>query len=247
MLLKAHFAWLLAVAALVVSGCATLKLQAPIENTEDPAASVSRLVKPWATPSKPSDWKPYLPPAGETERRIREKSTKLVGLATLRKLTGKFRDDCVGFVEYALARAGIELKRTMRKGENGVTALYREASQRNALHTDTPREGDLVFFRETYDVNRDRRKNDGLTHIGIVETVEADGTVVFLHRSSKGVTRSRMNLQNPSQRADPATGRVLNDFLRRRFGPLRAYLTGELFASFARTAAMVTPDMQPGL
>ena len=99
--------------------------------------------------------------------------------------------------------------------------------------------GDLVFFDHTWDYNGDGRVNDPLTHVGIVEQVESDGTIVFISRVSDAIERYRMNLAQPHvhRRAD---GRVLNDYMRRkRWSDQKGtrYLTGELFAAFGTRVA----------
>jgi hypothetical protein len=94
----------------------------------------------------------------------------------------------------------------------------------------------LVFFRETYDRNRDGRRNDGLTHVGIVERVDKDGTVTFIHRANQGIKRSRMNPRLPKLRQTPR-GKVVNDFIRQKSSLSRGYLAGELFVGFARADA----------
>ena len=115
-----------------------------------------------------------------------------------------------------------------------IAAIYRYAQQRGRVFdAGRPMPGDLVFFRETYDLNRDGRLNDGLTHIGIVEDVDAEGTVTVIHRVSRGVVRYRMNLANPDVRVDRATGRVYNDALRHSGPGRREVLTGQLFAGYA--------------
>jgi hypothetical protein len=105
------------------------------------------------------------------------------------------------------------------------------------VHQRQPRPGDLVFFRETYDRNRDGERNDGLTHIGVVEAVAKDGTVTFIHRGGGGVKRSVMNLKRPDARGDKRSG-YFNDWLRRSSDADRAYLTGELFAGYAAVSRM---------
>jgi hypothetical protein len=94
--------------------------------------------------------------------------------------------------------------------------------------------GDLVFFHNTWDFNRDDRFNDPLTHVGVVEGVERDGTVVFVSRVSGGIERYRMNLRMPDTHRT-SDGRVLNDYMRRkefRDPEATQYLTGQLFAAF---------------
>lgn len=170
-------------------------------------------------------------------RRVLERAVQLVGVSSLRRVDRSVNDDCVGFLQLAYRPAGIDLVRdSYRDGENAVSAIFRNAQRRGALHRRTPRPGDIVFFRETYDRNRDGQRNDGMTHVGVVEQVDADGTITFIHRGKKGIARSRMNLERPTTRR--VEGAVVNDILRPAKGKERAYLTSELFAAFASPEAL---------
>ena len=105
--------------------------------------------------------------------------------------------------------------------------------------------GDLVFFDNTWDFNGDGRINDPLTHVGIVEAMETDGTIVFISRVAGAIERYRMNVAQPHVHRT-ADGRVLNDYLRRkhwRDGEQTPYLTGELFAAFG--TRVVESSAQP--
>src|SRR5258708_12613964 len=90
-----------------------------------------------------------------------------------------------------------------KPGDNGVPSLFRAAHGAHAFHRRTPRAGDIVFFHETYDRNRDGKRNDGLTHVGVVDSVKADGSLTFVHRMRSGIARSRLSLRHPPRR--PAT------------------------------------------
>jgi cell wall-associated NlpC family hydrolase len=184
--------------------------------------------------------KPAVVPVRATP--ARPASPRETVLATARALVGqsqvtlngrRYPADCTGLIEGVYAQAGITFKGTLKPGDNGVTALYRHARAKGRVYTEgRPVPGDLVFFRETYDQNRDGRRNDGLTHVGIVDAVSADGTVTVIHRVRRGVVRYRMNLDRPHLPRDPKTGQALNDFLRHP-GPHREpVLTGQLFSSY---------------
>jgi hypothetical protein len=143
-------------------------------------------------------------------------------------------DDCTGVVRHAYESVGIELMAGIgRAGNNGVTHIYQRARSLGAVHKGRPQPGDLVFFRETYDRDRDGRRDDGLTHVGIVERVEPDGSITFVHRGGKGVARARMDLRQPRVHRAQGNRAVVNDYLRRASRGSRAYLTAELFAGFA--------------
>nr|WP_255207673.1 CHAP domain-containing protein [Myxococcus sp. AM010] len=167
-------------------------------------------------------------------RSIVQRSIQLVGMRSLRRVSRGVPDDCSGFVRLAYRSAGIDLvAHGFLAGENAVSAIFRRAVEVGSVHHQPPRPGDLVFFRETYDRNRDGRRNDGMTHIGVVEAVDAHGTVTFIHRGGKGVARGRLNLSFPSRHQLELGGPVVNDYIRPAAKGSRAYLAGELFAAFA--------------
>lgn len=165
---------------------------------------------------------------------------KVVGLA--KGLVGKskisiggkrYADDCTGLIRGVFAQIKVDVFQAAQPGDNGVTAIYRFATQYGRTYTGgRPLAGDLVFFRETYDLNRDGRINDGLTHVGLVESIDDDGTVIVIHRVARGVVRYRMNLSHPDF-ATSAEGKPLNDYLRERGGDGKPLLTGQLFYSYA--------------
>ena len=170
---------------------------------------------------------------------IVERAVQLLGLKRLSRAERGVPDDCSGLVRAAYLKAGIDLvSHGFLAGENAVTAIYRRAETRGALHQGEPQPGDLVFFRETYDRNRDGRRNDGLTHVAVVERVAADGTLTFIHRGLKGIARSHMNLGAPRTHRVGQDGPVINDYLRPAARGQRAWLTGELFAGFASPGAL---------
>ncbi|MGQ0508937.1 MAG: NlpC/P60 family protein [Myxococcaceae bacterium] len=160
-----------------------------------------------------------------------KRAAGFVGIRSLKRITKKTTDDCTGFIQLVFGALGVELL-------GAVPHIYQRAKEVGALHKHRPSEGDLVFFRETYDRNRDGKRNDGMTHVGLVESVDAAGTVTFIHRGKRGVERSRMNLELLHKRKDQTTGETLNDFLRPARGASRAYTAGELFTGYADVEAL---------
>ncbi len=148
-----------------------------------------------------------------------------------------FPFDCSGLARAVYAAQGIDLYDGLGEldGGNGVGRIYEHVVRHGRIHYGpTVHPGDLVFFHNTWDFNRDGSFNDPLTHVGVVETVESDGTVLFVSQVSAGIKRYRMNLKSPD-RHRAGDGRVLNDYLRRKgFGDLDGipYLSGQLFAAF---------------
>ncbi len=224
---------------LVCAGCVTVAPRLPLA------------VAPKLPPAGPpvTDALPPEPQPTERGRELLARREELVtaarryvGLRSLRKVTRRVPDDCSGFVRLVYRRVGHEPQLSFaRRGENATTALWREAEAAGLTHREQPAPGDLVFFRETYDRNRDGKRNDGLTHVGLVEAVAHGGVVTFIHRGSKGVVRARLDPARPRLRHDER-GEVVNDFIRapdRTRGPR---LTGALFAGYARAEVWLAPS-----
>ena len=164
-------------------------------------------------------------------------ASRLVGATTIESNGRRIAYDCAGVVRAIYLASGVDLyhRAEVDSTANGVRLIYNHLRSYGRLHHGpVVQAGDLVFFDNTWDSNGDGRLNDPLTHVGIVEMLEADGTVIFISRLSGAIERYRMNLARPHLHRT-VEGKVLNDFLRRkhwRDGEETAYLTGELFAAF---------------
>jgi hypothetical protein len=165
-------------------------------------------------------------------------AAKLVGSTTIESNGRRIAYDCAGVTRAVFLKHGIDLYggEPSDPRANGVRLIHAHIRQQGTFHQGpVVRPGDLVFFNNTWDYNGDGKANDPLTHIGIVERQEPDGTVVFISRVAGAVERYRMNLALPHVHKT-ADGRTLNDYLRRKdvIDPANtSYLTGELFAQFA--------------
>jgi peptidoglycan DL-endopeptidase CwlO len=196
----------------------------------------------WGCATAPVREPPTPSPVVATERPA-PPDARQQAVALARRLLGRrtvswpgqgFPDDCSGLVEGIYASVGVPLQGAARRGDNGVTGLYRYAQARGRIFASgIPAPGDLVFFRDTYDQNHDGVLDDGLTHVALVESVSDDGTVAIIHRVRRGVMRYRMNLGHPETHTDPKTGQVFNDYLRGSAGTSRPVLTAQLFFAFA--------------
>lgn len=168
---------------------------------------------------------------------IARTAARLVGARTIQTGNRLVSYDCAGVTRAIYLSQGHDLyEGADGSGQaNGVRRIYEHVRKHGRIHRGpVVGPGDLVFFDNTWDFNEDGLLNDSLTHVGIVEAVERDGTVVFISRVSNAIERYRMNLRTPNA-VRGADGQVLNDYLRRkRIGDPRAtgYLTGQLFAGF---------------
>lgn len=140
-----------------------------------------------------------------------------------------FRRDCSGFVCAAADRAGLIM-------DGGSDDLWKMAEEAGTVHhRKRPARGDLVFFDRTWDKNNNGRNDDELTHIGIVLSVDAEGTIRIAHRSSsQGLAILHMNLYHPDEEKGPE-GQPWNDGLRaptRHSSSSTPRLSGELCRGF---------------
>jgi len=140
-----------------------------------------------------------------------------------------YRADCSGYISGVLTESGIPASGT-------VATYWKRATRDGITHFHPiPAIGDLAFFNNTHDRNKNNKLDDEMTHIGVVVDVEPDGTIVLAHHGSKR-TLIRMNLLQPLDHKD-ADGKVINSWLRRRGGrddALTFHLTGALWSGFAR-------------
>ena len=145
-----------------------------------------------------------------------------------------YRKDCSGLARAIYKNAGRPLGgASAYRGENDVSVLYRYSQKHGQLHRSQPQPGDLVFFDNTVDLNRDGDINDLLTHVGVVERIKPDGTIIFVHQMGPRPVRARMNLSQPQLIQDPKTGKRVNHILRRGKKGEPHKTTASLFAGFA--------------
>jgi len=181
-------------------------------------------------PSPPAPRPPAEPPPVDPVQRM-----LAAARAELGKRGGREGIDCSTFVRSAYRAAGIDLYSEASPRDNGVQAIRRYVRRHGRLHRRRqPAPGDLVFFDNSYDRNRNRLLDDRLTHLGIVEEVLADGTTLVLHSTNHGVVREPMNLRRQHTRTDRG-GEPINAVLRRRTShdaPGTPHFMSELFAGF---------------
>jgi peptidoglycan DL-endopeptidase CwlO len=175
----------------------------------------------------------YSPAANRLRQQVARSAAQVVGQQQV-KVSGKsYRRDCSGVVRGIYADAGVPLRGSaLSKEENDVSIIYRWVNETGSLRKSHPLPGDLVFFDDTYDRNRDRKENDPLSHVGVVEEVMPDGTVTFVHHVGGGILRYRLNLDDPHTTRNPKTGDRLNHVLRRQNGNIEMATTAELFVAF---------------
>jgi hypothetical protein len=150
----------------------------------------------------------------------------------------RVRHDCIGMVAAAYSMGGVTISQS-------ISDLYDEAIATGVAHSSKrPRPGDIVFFDNSYDKNDNGVRDDPLTHVAIVERVDAEGTITMIHLGGKGkpVARTMMNLYHPDDARDDQ-GNTINSTLRsvhgRDGGP---ELTSQLFRGFGSLWRLAEED-----
>ena len=228
-------------------GCATQPIERPptSASVEHPPTSLP-IEQPRVSP--PVERPPASPPnvraccrsveRAPSRSAIARTAAKLVGATTIESNGQRIAYDCAGMTRAVFLKHGIDLygSKPSDSRANGVQIIHAHILKKGTFHQGpVAHPGDLVFFNNTWDYNGDGKVNDPLTHIGIVERQEPNGTVIFISRVAGAVERYHMNLGLPHIHKT-ADGRILNDYLRRKGASdpdHTSYLTGELFTQFA--------------
>ncbi len=226
-----------AIAIVTLAGCTTVPLSSryPSASKEPAEPSVSVIRPTPSIPTKRTCCQSALP--GPNRLAIVRTAAKLVGARTITSDGRRIAYDCAGVTRAIFLKHGIDLYdgNPGDSDANGVRLIHAHMQQHGRLHqSPIPHPGDLVFFDNTWDFNGDGELNDPLTHVGVVERIDPDGTVTFISRVAAAIQRYRMNLSMPHLHKT-AEGRILNDYLRRKHPTDpddSGRLTGELFSFF---------------
>lgn len=246
---------LTAIAVVTLVGCTTPPMEqprpaAPVEHAhiarpterpratapDEPSHETTRIPTPRATAPEGSSCC-HSAELGPSRTAIVRTAARLVGAKTIKSRGRHIAYDCAGVTRAIYLEHGIDLYEGHSVGSkaNGVRLIFAHVREHGTLHQGPAvYPGDLVFFDNTWDLNGDGRSNDPLTHVGVVERIEPDGTVVFISRVSDAIERYRMNLALPHVHKT-ADGRILNDYIRRKLPTdpnSMGRLTGELFAFY---------------
>jgi len=233
----------LCVFALSLAGCTTFE-------DNFPGSSLSQdNFPPWDSPPGTSGQAPYrsreeiTQPPSTDEKAVLASAQALIGMApeSVVKVNGRtFVLDCIGTVSAIFYGMSIDVQRDFpRYKGDGVGRLYQSLAALHVLHRDLyPRAGDIIFWDNTWDAKGDGKLDDDpLTHAGVVLSVDADGTIHYVHEHVvKGVTVEAMNLLHPRDYYDPQ-GRIINNAMAMNSGISRwdnppHWTSGDLWNSF---------------
>ena len=145
--------------------------------------------------------------------------------------------DCSGFVSLVNKNINnvyfFETNLLKFYDENGSKsqAIYNFYKKRNLISQTSPKLGDLVFFNNTTSQTKDKNKQI-ITHLGIIDRIEDDGTIRFMH-NSRGKNKSGfINLfQKNSHKIG---GKEVNSYIVACKGGDATCLTSNRFAGFGK-------------
>ncbi len=159
-----------------------------------------------------------------------------------------FLNDCSGFVRMVYSNFNIDLFDVEHNTKaSGTEIIFKFVEKNGAIYPKyiyfnkstpknkkyVPQVGDIIFFDNTHDKNRDKKVNDFFTHVAIVLSIDDDNTINYIHKSSRGINTQLMNLDEPNSLY--INKKRVNSYLRvKKKGDSKntPYLSGELFRAF---------------
>ena len=226
--------------ALFISGCATVSPSAPKSST--PVAALTKQSQIQAATSLEKS-KIQNSVAEATQSKIGGFDVKEKALLDLmQKYIGK-KDggDCSGFVTLINRQFSLnlfdenELDKFYTARGLKSEAMFRLYESKNLISFENPEVGDLIFFNNTTKSTKNNKKAKIITHVGIVSSVEKDGTVGFTHHAKGKNAVDFMNLNDKNTRKNGK--KELNSFVATCKDKSVSCLASNRFAGFGKTHA----------
>lgn len=101
------------------------------------------------------------------------------------------------------------------RSNSGTALISKLFEKKHRFGKETILVGDVVVFDNTYDKNKNQKRDDAYTHIGVVTKVHNDGLIEFVHGNYGGkIKKGYLHLQNKQPRDGQ---KEINSYLRRRY------------------------------
>ncbi|MDA0712487.1 MAG: hypothetical protein O2897_00665 [bacterium] len=147
----------------------------------------------------------------------------------------KYTADSAGTVLAIYDFFGVNLKpKKNNKNNDSVQNIYEATKEKGLIDKQSTEPLDLIFFDSTFDRNNNGKLDDHITHVGIVEQILPDDTIIFIHFLGASIIRSRMNLKNPSMQYNTQNKERINHLLRSSTQKEENLTSAELFFGFGR-------------
>jgi len=226
--------------AAFMSGCANVSPSAPKSNVPVAALTMQSQIQA-ATSLEKSRVQNSV--AEATQSKIGGFDVKEKALLDLmQKYIGK-KDggDCSGFVTLINRQFSLnlfdenELDKFYTARGLKSEAMFRLYESKNLISFENPEVGDLIFFNNTTKSTKNNKKAKIITHVGIVSSVEKDGTVGFTHHAKGKNAVDFMNLNDKNVRKNGK--KELNSFVATCKDKSASCLASNRFAGFGKTHA----------
>ncbi|MFC2427718.1 MAG: NlpC/P60 family protein [Campylobacter sp.] len=226
--------------AAFMSGCATVSPSTPKSNVPVVALTMQSQIQA-ATSLEKSKIQNSV--AEATQSKIVGFDVKEKALLDLmQKYIGK-KDggDCSGFVTLINRQFSLnlfdekELDKFYTARGLKSEAMFRLYESKNLISFENPEVGDLIFFNNTTKSTKNNKKAKIITHVGIVSSVEKDGTVGFTHHAKGKNAVDFMNLNDKNVRKNGK--KELNSFVATCKDKSASCLASNRFAGFGKTHA----------
>ena len=226
--------------AAFMSGCANVSPSAPKSNVPVAALTMQSQIQA-ATSLEKSKIQNSV--AEATQSKIGGFDLKEKALLDLmQKYIGK-KDggDCSGFVTLINRQFSLnlfdenELDKFYTARGLKSEAMFRLYESKNLISFENPEVGDLIFFNNTTKSTKNNKKAKIITHVGIVSSVEKDGTVGFTHHAKGKNAVDFMNLNDKNVRKNGK--KELNSFVATCKDKSASCLASNRFAGFGKTHA----------
>lgn len=172
---------------------------------------------------------------------VQEWGTHASNFALLKKIdkyTGTRKGgDCSGFISVLNKElGGIYFdEKTLPKyfGGNGrkSQAMFNYYKAKGKLAFSHPSVGDLIFFSNTTNGTKHRKKISEITHVGVVRKIYSDGRIEFAHFASNKNEIAYMNLKQKDIHTNDK--KIMNSYISRCRGALHC-LASNKFAGYGK-------------
>ena len=151
----------------------------------------------------------------------------------------RFNMDCSGTIAAIYYYAGIDLQKYYPDYTGtGTERVYQILNDRKLIKkTWLPEPGDIIFWDNTFDLNKNNKDDDLLTHMGMVVSADKNGNITYIHyHNSLGIVYEVMNIRKKNTHREIVAGRsiVVNSPMRMKDGNRgnKPWLSGQLVNSF---------------
>ncbi len=168
----------------------------------------------------------------ELARAVQTHASQMEGRKHIPRTQNRHRNDCSGTIHAFFEQLGYRIPLSMNVNRvSGTHHLAKSGppikSIRN-IHV-----GDLVYFHQTYDRNKNRRADDPYTHIALIIKISQNGNVSLLHHRSGKIYIDIMNLKR--KKTIYAKGqKTINPILRSSSADFDQANLAELVGGFVR-------------